>query len=508
MKGGTAVEDQAAVTQSSDRQRQLQRLMLDCFLVLIPALALYCYNLIRLKNLGDGDTGWHIAAGKWIVAHRAVPSTDIFSYTAVGKAWTAHEWLADVLMGLAHGLAGWSGVLLLYAIAMAALGLIMALYLRRWLEPKLAALVLGGVIAGLMPFLLSRPHVTAWPVLAAWTVMLLRAREQDRAPPLWAALLITLWANLHGSFIFGLLLIGPFAAEALFSAPAQRRMRVFREWAIFGIASLIAALVTPYGLHGLLFPFQLTAMPVLGAIEEWLPSDFSTLGVFEVVLLGGLTGCLWLGVKIPLWRLAVVIGMLHMALAHSRHQAVFLIVTSLILACPLARALGKGDPRFNLRTAIAERRRDVQPLFVMMALLALGMTVWRVAVPAVRPDSLNVPATAMAKLPLELKRARVFNEYSFGGSLALEHVPVYIDGRADMYGEKAMRDYLDLADRPDAAKWQAAVRQWGIQWTFLPPGKPLVRLLDNQPGWRRIYADHWAVIHVKDTPARPGDAAK
>lgn len=502
------MDDQAAVTHPSDRQRQLQRLMLDCFLVLIPALALYCYNLIRLKNLGDGDTGWHIAAGKWIVAHRAVPSTDIFSYTAVGKAWTAHEWLADVLMGMAHGLAGWSGVLLLYSIAMAALGLVMALYLRRWLEPKVAVLVLAGVLAGLMPFLLARPHVTAWPVLAAWTVMLLRAREEDRAPPLWAALLITLWANLHGSFIFGLLLIGPFAAEALFSAPEQRRAGVLQKWSIFALASLVAALVTPYGLHGLLFPFQLTAMPVLGAIEEWLPSDFSTLGVFEVVLLAGLAGCLWLGVKIPLWRLAVVIGMLHMALAHSRHQAVFLIVTSLILAASLARAQGRGEPRFDLRAAIAERRREVQPLFVIMALLALGMTLWRVAVPAVRPDSLNVPATAMEKLPPELKRARVFNEYSFGGSLALAHVPVYIDGRADMYGEKAMRDYLDLADRPDVAKWQAAVRQWGIQWTFLPPGKPLVRLLDSQPGWRRLYADPWAVIHVKDTAARPGDTAK
>lgn len=496
--GDNAVGTESSATHASESQRQLQRLMLDCFVVLIPVLALYCYGLMRLKNLGDGDTGWHIAAGKWIMAHRAVPNTDIFSYTAVGKAWTAHEWLADVLMGMAHDLAGWSGVLMLYALAMAALGLAMTVYLRRWLEPKVAALVLAGVLAGLMTFLLARPHVTAWPVLAAWTVVLLRAREEDRAPPLWAALLVTLWANLHGSFIFGLLLIGPFAAEALFAAPAERRMATFLQWARFGIASLIAALFTPYGLHGLLFPFQLTAMPVLGAIDEWLPSDFSSIGVFEVVLLAGLAACLWLGVKVPLWRLAVVIGLLHMSLAHSRHQAVFLIVTSLILAAPLARTLGEGRPRFDLRAAIRERRRDVQPLFVMMALFALGMTIWRIAVPAERPDSLNVPATAMAKLPQALKGARVFNEYSFGGSLALEQVPVYIDGRADMYGEAAMRDYLALADGADAAKWQAASQRWGFAWTFLPPGKPLVRLLDRHPGWHRLYADPWAVIHVND----------
>lgn len=479
-------------------QDRLQRLMGDCLVLLVTVLALYSYVLMRIQSLGDGDTGWHVAAGKWILSHGSVPHTDIFSFTAPDKAWTAHEWLADVLMGLAHDGAGWSGVLLVYALFMAALGTVLTLYLRRWLSPRVVALVTAGVVAGLFPFLLARPHVTSWPLLAAWTVALLRAREADRAPPLWTALPMTLWANLHGSFIFGLLLIGPFAAEALFAAPASDRLRVVRQWALFGFASLFAALLTPYGLHGLLFPFQLTAMPVLGAIEEWLPSDFSSIGVFEVVLLAGLGGCLWLGVRLPAWRLLVVIGLLHMAFAHTRHQAVFLLVSSLLLAEPVARALGSAAPRFDLRAELAALRRDVRPLFLMLAAIALGMTVWRIAVPAERPDSANVPTTAMAQLHPALKTTRVFNDYSFGGSLALAGVPVYIDGRADMYGQEAMQAYLDLAETQDPAKWQQAVQRWQFGWTFLPPGKPLVKLLDHQPGWRRVYADKWAVIHVND----------
>ncbi len=482
--------------------------MQDCLLLLIPVLVIYSYCLIRLKSLEDGDTGWHIAAGRWIMAHRAVPTSDIFSYTAVGKAWTAHEWLADVLMALGFGAGGWSGVLLLYALAMAALVLAMALYLRRWLEPKVAALLLAAMVAGLLTFLLARPHVLAWPLLAIWTTALLRARDEDRAPPLWLALVMTLWANAHGSFIFGLLLVGPFAAEALFAASPARRIAVVRQWALFGIAGAAAAAISPYGLHTLLFPFQLTSMDVLGAINEWLPSDFKALGVFEVLLLTGLSGCLWLGVKVPLWRLAVVIGLLHMALAHSRHQAIFLIVTVLILAAPLASALGQQGQRFDFSAAFAARRREVMPLIAIMTAFALGMTVWRFVAPAVRPDSLNVPETAMAKLPAGLKTARVFNEYSFGGSLALRGVPVYIDGRADMYGEEAMQAYLNVADRPDAALWQAAEKRWGFAWTILPPGKPLVALLDRQPGWHRIYADPWAVIHVKDAQPQVRQADK
>ncbi len=495
----------------TDSDRDLRVLMHDCFLVLIPALAIFSYCTFRMIALADGDTGWHIAAGQWIAAHRAVPENDIFSYTAKGWPWTAHEWLADVLMAGAYALRGWSAILLLYAAALAALFLTMTLYLRRWLAPKIAVLPVAACAAGLMPFLLARPHVLAWPLLAVWTVALLRAREQDRAPPLAFALAMTVWANVHGSFIFGLLLIGPFALEALLAAGKPGWARVVRDWGLFGVASLIAALINPYGAHGLLFPFQLTSMPALGKITEWLPSDFSSIGVFEVVLLAGLFLCLWRGVKVPAIRLALVIGLLHMALAHSRHQAIFLIVTSLVLAEPLARSIaaaGSTGPRFDLRAAIAARRKDVLPLFGMLLAIAAGMAEWRLAVPAARPDSAGVPVTAVARLPAQLKRQPVFNEYSFGGQLALNRIPVFIDGRVDMYGEGHLRYYLKLVETPDAASWQAAQRRWNFRWTILPPGKPLVKLLDRQPGWRRLYADKWAVVHVTEAQWRELQAGR
>ena len=499
---GTPVQERSADQTEQGSLPSLQKLIPDCFVVLIPVLAVYCYSLIRLQSLADGDTGWHIAAGRWMLAQHDVPATGILSYTAAQTPWTAHEWLADVLMSLGYGLGGWSGILLLYAFVIAGLVLVLALYLRRWLEPKIAALLLAGALVGQFPFLLARPHVIAGPLQALWTVALLRAREEDRAPPLWMALAMMFWANLHGSFIFGLLLIGPFAAEALFAADAGDRMKVVKQWGLFGLVSVLASVISPYGLQALLFPFQLTSMQVLGAINEWLPSDFSSIGVFEVVLLGGLAGCLWAGVRVPIWRLMVVIGLLHMALAHQRHQALFLIVSSLIVAMPLARVLGREGPRFDFGPAMRALRQDLTPFLAVLAAFALGMTVWRIAVPASRPDSLNVPEAALAHVPVPLRQARVFNEYGFGGSLTMHGIPVYIDGRADMYGEAAMRTYLDLVETPDPARWQAEQRRRGFAWTILPPGKPLVRMLDHQPGWQRLYSDEWAVIHINDDASR------
>lgn len=487
--------------QSSEDRLSLDRLIRDWMVVLVPAFVLYCFALVRLQLLEDGDSGWHIAAGQWMIAQRNVPHGDILSYSAKGQPWVAHEWLADVLMAASHGLAGWSGVLIFYGLVVALFIAVMAIYLRRWLEPFAAAAVIIGVILALYPFLLARPHVTAWPVMAAWVVLLLRAREENRLPPWWSLLLITLWANLHGSFILGLGLIGPFAAETLFAATASKRLKVFGQWSLFTLGAALAAVATPYGVHGLLFPFQLNAMPTLALIDEWKPTRFAEIKPFEIALLAGLGACLWLGVRIPPWRLGIALLLLHMALAHVRHQAVFMIITALILAAPLAAALGGGRPRFALRPAVSGKARELAPLAAILALLAVGTTGWRLANPARPLDSATVPTSAIERLSAELKARRVFNDYSFGGSLALAGVPVYIDGRADMYGDAAMRHYRDIVTAPTAGKWQPVVDRWGIEWTMLSPHTPLTGFLDSQPDWRRVYADDWAVIHVRQKQA-------
>ena len=90
----------------------------------------------------------------------------------------------------------------------------------------------------------------------------------------------------------------------------------------------------------------------------------------------------------------------------------------------------------------------------------------------------------------------MFNEYSFGGPLILAGIRPYIDGRADMYGDRFFRDYQE-ALRGDPEHFDKAVDRYGIEWTMLPPHITLARRLDRTPGWKRVYADKVAVIHVR-----------
>src|ERR1041384_4397441 len=71
------------------------------------------------KLLGDPDTYSHLALGRWIIAHGAVPTVDPFSLTMAGQPWLAFEWLSEVIYTLAYDVAGWAGIALLAAVLIA-----------------------------------------------------------------------------------------------------------------------------------------------------------------------------------------------------------------------------------------------------------------------------------------------------------------------------------------------------------------------------------------------------
>jgi len=214
---------------------------------LFVGFAAFAFTIILPTLLLDGDTGWHIATGAWIVAHGSVPTHDPFSFSAAGHPWVAHEWLSELVMYASYRAAGWTGLNLLTGAAMAALYALIAYELCRWMSIRASIVAVLLTAPGIAPSLLARPHILALPLLAGWLIALLHARERGRAPSLLFVPLMLVWANAHGSFIFGLALAAAFALEALIAtAPADRRA-VILAWGKFGLCAGLAALATPAG---------------------------------------------------------------------------------------------------------------------------------------------------------------------------------------------------------------------------------------------------------------------
>ncbi len=111
-------------------------------------------------------------------------------------------------------------------------------------------------------------------------------------------------------------------------------------------------------------------------------------------------------------------------------------------------------------------------------------------------ETFSNPRGLLANIPLELRSQPVFNEYSMGGPLILAGIRPFIDGRADMYGDSFVQDYLKITGG-DWATFSKAAEKYGLRWTILQKDNGLVRELDKSPEWRRIYSDKVGVIHVR-----------
>ncbi|HZZ68558.1 MAG TPA: hypothetical protein VFE18_10325 [Phenylobacterium sp.] len=447
---------------------------------------------LSAKVLNDGDTWWHVAAGRLMIARRAVLHADPFSYTFAGAPWHTHEWLSQILLGGAFNLGGWSAVVVLTAAAAGLTAWLLARDLSRWIDglPLLCLLAFGLMLGA--GSLLARPHMLALPILEIWTAELLRARAQDRSPRWIVLLLMAVWANLHGGFMFGLAMIGPFALEALIAAvPAQRRA-VALGWGAFGVAAAVMPLLSPDGIGTLLFPFHLVGMKSLAHIGEWAPASFATVQALEIVLLASLFVLFTRPVRVPILRAALLLLLLHLSLQHVRYEQMLGIIGALLLAAPLAGAYGQGE------TAPTGGAKPAAGLVVGLAaaVVVMVLAVGRFALPVVRGDGADVPISALAAVPAAIRQTPVLNDYEFGGFLIGQGVRPYIDSRADLYGDACLQAYGRMVS-PDAAALSRVLEMRRVGWTLFRTGSPAIRAIEALPGWRRLYADRWAVVDVR-----------
>ena len=448
------------------------------------------------RLLNDPDSYWHLAAGRWIVAHGAVPHVDPFSHTMSGAHWIAFEWLSEVLYAAAFAVCGWMGVVVLAAASIAlAFGLLTRLLLRDLgTVPVLAVTMVALVL--LSPHLLARPHVLALPVMVAWAGALVRAMDDRLGPPFAALPLLVLWANLHGSVSLGVALIGPAALEALWQAGRSRWRDVGPRWLLFAALAVVAASITPYGPGTLLVPLSTLGLgDALAIIVEWRPQDFSTPGAFELVLLSAIFA-LSRGIALPPMRVLVTLGLVHLALAQSRHVDVLAMLAPLYLARPIARQYGLARepdaPVLNVPL------RRVVAGVIAAAALTTGIALGR----DVSPDPRITPQAAIVAADLA-GAGPVLNDYAFGGYLIYAGIPPFIDGRGELYGGTFIRRHhraMTLQDLPDLLK---LLDEYHIGATLLAPSTPAVALLDRWPGWKRVYADDVAVVHERTAGAGP-----
>ncbi len=459
---------------------------------LILLVTIISIGILLTRTPVDADLWWHLRAGQVMWESGSILLEDVFSYTLAGAPWVNAFWISEVLLFLLYETGGYFALTLFVAASGAATFLVVSRRIKA--NPFIGAFVLILAAITAAPIWGPRPQLFSF-FLVAWLDFWLA----DPKRPRWALIpLFVLWANLHGGWIWGFLLIAAHLAglgvHALFQ-PAERphtlpELRRLLGWATLGA---LAVGLNPNGLSLWALPFQ--QVNVSMQIQEWLSPDFHRLDFHPLLWMLFLLVLAAPFASKPLdWgQMFKALGFAYLTFVAQRNIALFAITSAPLLAAwaqaalePLLRRA--SQPSRNLPARI---RRVINAGLVIVLGLAALLNAWQVSRPE-RVDE-NYPVAAVQWLRANQPPGRLFNTYNWGGYLiwALPEYPVFIDGRADLYGNDLLQQWHDVVNnRPNALQ---ILDEWQVQTVFLEPGWPVVEMLKNQ-GWFVAYQDNLAII--------------
>jgi hypothetical protein len=435
-----------------------------------------------------GDAYYQVATGRWMLAHHTVIRHDVFSYTVYGKPWLVEEWgYALVLAWLvAH-----VGAVSYWLISAGACCVALLLSVARWRKVGAGWLWTGCLsivgAAGMYLLVTARPQDLSYLFFTALLLLLTLARKRTlwlvAVPPL-----LCIWANIHGSFLLG---VGMIALEVIWSVfpPLNGRLRVSQRLPVKGVGltlvgSLGATLVNPHGPFLWTYAFKVSSSPVLTSlIAEWQSPDFHSLFLLAIVVgpLLLLLGLLAFTETVFALEDVVLACLMLIATLHAARFMPYLVLA-------MCAVLSRWAP---IRTETIRPTLLTVPVavFACFALLAGPHTA---AGAPQRGGSMGTPVVATSFL--KHQAGRIFTTYWWGDYMIYEGIPVFVDGRTDLYfGTDILETYTNVANAvvdPDPV-----FKRWDIRWVMWDTGSALNVYLSADPRWRVAFRSGDDVVY-------------
>ncbi|MGA2602879.1 MAG: hypothetical protein ABSG14_01490 [Verrucomicrobiia bacterium] len=464
---------------------------------------------------GDSDPALHRRLGDWMIQHRAIVREDNLLHTYHGPSM-AKEWLSEVVLAAAGRYFGWNGVVLLAATLIATCFWL----LHRQLIAEGCDAAMATVLV-LVAMLACSMHWLARPLLFTHLLTLvfawqLRWFQQGRVPArrlFWLLPpLMVLWANLHGAFPTGLVLIAMYAAgDAMDSwrqhVPSARSKPLAALFVICGAASL----VNPDGWR---LPAQIANF--LGSRElstvttEFASPNFHTVGMhgFLLVLLLLAVGLIVIRPRVTTTDVLVIGGWGYFALLSARNVPIFALVVTPILAQWLAEftRASQNSPwirryrEWTAGTPTTGHKTDAAVILaaIIIALLIVGKPAIAGGPPVITtdypPDRYPVAALDYVREHPDALHGEMFNYFLWGGYIefALPQRKPFIDSRNYSYGINLFHEFR-TADEPKPG-WETVFAKYDVGWTILPVQHPLNRILELSPQWTLVFSNQLTLV--------------
>lgn len=472
----------------------------------------------------DGDVWWHIRAGQEVLANGSVSRVDAWSIVGMGRPWTSQDWLANVILALGEGAGPWGETALSFlfgALTVAAFWILWdAIALRRpeigWAS-RIVWLSIGLALAG--PVMGVRVQVLDLLMAAAVIWVLWRFLVDPRRRWLIGLPVIAvLWANLHAGWLLLFLLGGAVLVGEAIDHFWGRRLAHGRplQWRHMGeltlalVASAAALVINPNGVDLYAYPFYTVGITSLSRyVMEWFPASLDSL--FGWLLLGfavvAVIPALVFGRRyLRTADALILVGLTVMAWQAIRFLLIVGPIGGAVAAVVLSPVISRTTLGQRVSPVLQRLARPRRGGFGAVNAVLIGLLVVigvGVALARVNPATANVeksrglPVAAVEWMDANDLTGNMFNRYEWGGYIG-EHRPdqkVFMDGRADVYGDELLRMYVSVIGLE--VDPQAIFDRYAIDYAIVPPDWELAGWFDGSPLWERAYADETAVIWVR-----------
>lgn len=471
------------------------------------------------------DVWGHLSYGRWILAHRFLPTTEPLMPLAQGMPFVDSEWLSQLLgLWMFQGLRfGVTGLEFLYAaaITVSAAAIMIAVHRvggRAW--ATLISLIIFALV-GHQHLQIVRPQMAGMVCFCLLFAAIADGRW--RSAYWWSTpLLFALWANLHGSFVVGIgLLAATCIGRAVDIGWRTRNWRIalrdgeFQRWLLLTQLAAAAALINPYGLGLYLEVLTFGSNPNLEDLIEWDPLTIrmrqgqAAAAVFVIALV-----VYRLTPRRVRAREVIIFGGLGLAaMWHSRMLLWWAIVAAYYVPLQLAavaRRFGAARPEPSPRSG--------QWTVVTLGLAGLCFTLTPFGLtllfgPPPTPEaqveefrnsvSELTPVRAVQYLRQNPPAGQIFNTFEWGDFLLWAGPPgiqVFVNSHAHLVPEEVWDDYMRVAVA--GADWRSTFDRYGVNTVILDhyARDPLISEIRMTPGWRVVYEDNVAVVFVRESP--------
>ena len=451
---------------------------------------------------GDADTWFHLRTGAFIVQNHKLPVPDPFSWTTnmgepayPGEETTRdlnlkHEWLAQVILYLVHAAGGFPAVVLFRAACLTTFCAIVG-----WVAWRRTGRFYLSVAAAMAAGVIARSAATDRPFLITYLLMAVTLWILERRRPLWVLPpLFVFWANAHGGYFMGWVLLGAYCGEALF---LRLRKQPASDEKSLWMASLISILAS--GLN----PTYFNVVPGMLAyrqsilqksLKEWHSPDLWPPSWYSALLFAGAAVLLWARrrTRPSDWLLFAVFAAF--SLMAQRNVILIGLIAPIVIASylpewkrPLPRMAEFAVPLALL--AVAGERVASGNAFQFQ------LAAWQ------------YPAGPVKFLKDHNVKAPMFNIYEWGGYLMWDAWPLqktFVDGRA--LNESVFKDYMKIATNRGA---QPLLDKYGVQVLLLEGfeyWRGTVYLLNAalfdpaQTTWKLVYQDKTGMVFMREPP--------